>query len=395
MSRFNGEFPIFGKDSKIGDLKDSDGLPYDKNEWFHYFFQNQHTYFSGNLKDKEKSLKGILHFITSALNDLYAKGIPDFRNNVEYKKGAVVSFDNGIYVSLCDSNAKHVTQSSHWNKVSYLPNDSIHNTNKECNTSESNNYPIGTILTVPVNTEITGFIDFKDGTKFDPILYPELYKSLGTNVFSSGINVSSGSELPIGSIVHCLSIESSIPNGWIEWKSTYGLLNNYPELKDVLGKMANRLPFGSIRDSWINSLNNNTLPNFSLSGFFLKFGNSIGNYENESLPSFGFNTLPMIIDETSSLNPLGYRRETVSNEVHSITTGTKFGISNHRSPFVLLGKNTTTYGSNDLPMAKVEFGNTNSNELNPKCLTTKLLVKASNNRNNNIPVTHKQIIKAF
>lgn len=393
MTNFTGKFPVFGKSGHYNSFTNFKEEVVPDSHWFNFYRSNQAAYNDGDIKLTDFAMAGMFRYLTGAIADLYNNGIPAYRLDMKYPKGAVVSFNNGIYVSLTDDNIKHVSQSSHWKKVLFEPNSSTHNDDKSCEHKQTTNFPIGTILTVPLNTKLDGFIDFKVGETFNSDMYPELYKALNSSRFSGISGTTVGSDLPIGSMVYSLSTEE-IPTGWVEWNTRLGALNNYPELRDVLGQMANRLPFGQVRDIWLNALNSNSLPQFSMNGLFIRTGSLVGNYQNDSTPQLQFNMMPIIIDETNSLNPLGYRRETVEPDLQPAIGGMRFVPSVQRSPYVLVGRRADTYGTNDVPMQRVEFGST-STEVTPKAVTARLLIKAVRSSGSNIPNSHKQIIRAF
>lgn len=391
MRKFNSAFPVLGSTAKFGTLTNFKGNVYSSDDWEHFYLSNIDAYNKGIITFDEKSFNGLLNFITNSLSYLHKQGIPEFTNGIEYRKGAVVTYKGNIYVSLTDDNTKHVSQSSHWNQVSYEPNSSKYN---ECvKKKDESVFPIGTILTVPHSTVMEGFIDFKEGERFNKNLYPELYKVLLTDTFADSITDFSNS-LPVGTMVHSLSLGSTVPNGWLEWSTLPNILMNYPELKDVLGQMANRMPLGYIREQWLSALSKNTLPAFSATGFYLKGSSFVGTYQDDVIPELAFNTIPMIIDESNSLNPLGYRRETNSENLQPIFGNVNHSRSNQRSPYVIVGRHTTTYGSNDVPMSRVSFGK-QSDEVMPRTLHTRLLIKATGSKGTNIPSTHKKIIRAF
>lgn len=391
MNKLNNSFPIFGSTSKFGKLINFKGNVYSSDDWKHFYLSNVDAYNKGTISFEQNSFSGMFNFITSAINYLHKQGIPEFTNGIEYRRGSVVSFKGNIYVSLTDDNTTHVSQSSHWNKVSYEPNSSIHN---ECGKKKDElMFPIGTILTVPHSTTMEGFIDFEEGKRFNRNLYPELYKVLLTDSFATS-NTNFSDSLPVGTMVHSLSLGSDVPDGWLEWNTMPNSLMNYPELKDVLGQMANRMPLGNVRQQWLSALANNTLPAFSSTGFHLRVSPFVGVYQDDSTPELSFNTMPVVIDESNSLNPIGYRRETNSENLQPIFGGLDNVPSNQRSPYVLVGRHTTTYGSNDVPMARISFGK-HSDEVIPKTLHTRLFIKATGSKGTNIPVTHKKIIRAF
>ena len=231
LNRILGEFPIFAKLAKLGKRTNVKGeyLPSESQQAF--ALSDKVAYETGAEKVTPELFNGALNFVTSNMSYLFHRGVPEFSLNVAYSKGSIVTYEGALYVSLTDNNVKHISQTSHWGRFVIEPNASHHNNYPNGKPKDTN--PVGTILTVPVTTKLDGYMDFVEGAEFSPVIYPELYKVLGSNRFGTSSNTNK--ELPIGSLVHILSTES-IPDGWVEW-SMYSSLAGYPELHQALLRM--------------------------------------------------------------------------------------------------------------------------------------------------------------
>lgn len=368
--RVLGNFPVYGK---------NDYYP----TWNQFEWENSKV-------DCDK----VLNFVTNGMNYLYRWGVPEWSLNVSYPKGATVIFDGALYISLVDGNVKHITQSTFWAKVAIEPNSSRFNDigYKERKLIDSN--PIGTILTVPKTTKLVGYIDYEEGQRFNETVYPELYRVLGTNMFST--TGSNGSDvLPIGSLIHILSSNPTVPAGYIEW-TPYVSLVQYPELKAELLRIAELLPIGSGKTEWLEALAKNTLPKFELAQFYLGIGSQVGSYTTDTTKVETIKSLPVVKDNNQTLNPLGVRRcaETVTTVPAIVNPATNLEQSALQSDIVLVAHHAETYAD---VKNKQEYITTvgKGNVTAPKTLSTRLFIKAVTNQPSSISSTHKQIIKAF
>ena len=384
FKRILGEFPIFAKLATLGKRTNVKGeyLPSESQQAF--ALSDKVAYETGTEKITPELFNGALNFVTSNLSYLFHRGVPEFSLNVAYSKGSIVTYDGALYVSLTDNNIKHISQTSHWGRFVIEPNNSHHN---DYPTKNIDNNPIGTILTVPVTTELVGYMDYKEGTEFSPIIYPELYKVLGSNRFGTGSNTNK--ELPIGSLVHILSTED-IPDGWVEW-SMYSSLAGYPELHQALSRMVERLPIGPTKQVWVEALKQNRLPEFSASGFHLGMKGTVGEFISDTAAS-NLLSYPVVTDNSNTLNPLGVSRCAVDQhkEVVGATVSEKSYMSSVASPIVIVAHRAEQHKDVDAKMVVVSEAVA---ETVPRTLSTRLIVKATNQRPSSISSTHKQVIK--
>lgn len=393
IKRLVGAYPIFAKDAGVNEVHNLSGKPYHQNDWdnvaedmltYEIGFKHRVGKATECFKSSEdvtpEKLNAMFNFLTNSIGYLYQQGIAEWTMNNSYPKGAVVTFNDRILISTVDNNTRHPASTMYWKE--YVP--TVYTEQKDKN-------PIGTILTVPVNTEIEGYIDYIQGAFFNKSLYPELYTALGTDRFGS-VNTSHESELPLGTIVH--SFNDRVSDDWIVWKSNLPVLNNYPELKNELLRMVQRLPLGNIRTQWETALSHNTLPEFE--DFFLRrTSNNIGDYMLDSVKLNDFNIMPVVVDESTTLNPRGIMREGDDTRIHSPINGnSRVSHSLQETNVVITGNYIDKY--QDISKAVMLNVNTGSNaiETAPKHLKTHVLIKARYS-STLIPSTHKQLIKAF
>lgn len=296
---------------------------------------------------------------------------------VRYQENDVVVFNGNLYISKRNDNLKHPTQTSHWIQVG-----------KAVQIEKPKSpFPIGTILTIPVGQEIEGFIPYVEGGSFNRVTYPELFKVLGTDVFSQITNNGSNDSLPIGSMVYSFASSTSIPDGWVEVTSNAGALVKYPELKQVLRGLALALPMES-QSKWLAALDADTFPD--LQGYFFTTGLA-GKFAEASVPSRSFDAMPFVVDESNTLNPLGMSRELAKDVVKSSVSG-DIKQSVVTTPYVLVAHKADVYGLSEVKMVSVG----KDQAVNaPKSLAVRLLIKARGNGASNVSTTHKRVIKAF
>lgn len=393
IKRMPNNFPVFASQSRYGEMKDLDGKTHSDS-----FYENINlTAFkkgllgnveSSECKDKLKNitpevLNTIFNVITHGLEYLYNKGIPEYSSLVTYSLNSVVTFNGNLYISRTNNNTHVPIDNSYWKAIKF---DST-----ETNVVKDTN-PIGTILTVPKNTNLAGYIEYKTGESFNEILYPELRNVLGTNVFGS-IGSSDTAGLPIGTIVYSLNTEV-IPSGFISWNSPKGILGAYPELLRVLTRLVDSLPVGESKLAWNKALQTHSLPNFGDIFFKLSNGFNVGEFTAANSGINYLNTLPVIIDSSHSLNPVGITRQLAEKEMQSVITNGIVEESNTKTPFVITGQRSEVYGKTEVNLFKIK---TDTEELptQPANISVNVLIKATNNVNPHIPVTHKQIIKAL
>lgn len=384
-NRILGNVPVFAKDSAFGSLHDTTGKVI-RSGSLDFYRNNMVGYGKGITKVTPEIFNGAINYVTELLNYSYAMGVPEFSLNVAYAKGAVVTFEGSLYISKTNDNVTHVSQSTHWGKIAVeLQN------NGSC-TSKTDSNPIGTILTVPVTTELDGYIDYYEGKTFNPTIYPELYKALGTNQFT-GTN-SGTDNLPVGTVLPLLSSTGNIPAGYIEWTTNYGLLSKYPELLKVLTDMVNQLPLGDSKTVWLEALRTHSLPMFESAGFFLGYGKQVGTYTTDSTRTQTVQFAPVVVDASNTLNPLGYNRCAESKETVAPVNANNVSRSPSESPFVMLANRASVHQDvQNKTMYQVALGD--GNETAPRHLAVRLLIKAVSSQPASISATHKQIIKAF
>lgn len=384
-NRILGNVPVFAKDSAFGSLHDTTGKVI-RSGSLDFYRNNMVGYGKGITKVTPEIFNGAINYVTGLLNYSYAMGVPEFSLNVAYAKGAVVTFEGSLYISKTNDNVTHVSQSTHWDKIAVeLQN------NGSC-TSKTDSNPIGTILTVPVTTELDGYIDYYEGKTFNPTIYPELYKALGTNQFTG--THSGADNLPVGTVLPLLSSTGNIPAGYIEWTTNYGLLSKYPELLKVLTDMVNQLPLGDSKTVWLEALRTHSLPMFESAGFFLGYGKQVGTYTTDSTRTQTVQFAPVVVDASNTLNPLGYNRCAESKETVAPVNANNVSRSPSESPFVMLANRASVHQDvQNKTMYQVALGD--GNETAPRHLAVRLLIKAVSSQPASISATHKQIIKAF
>ena len=386
LKRILGEFPIFAKFAKLGKKTNVKGeyLPTESNQAFAE--SDTVAYETGTKEVTPEIFNGALNFVTSNLSYLFHRGVPEFSLGVAYSKGSIVTYEGGLYISFTDENVKHVSQTSHWGRFVTEPNKSHHN--KYPNGKPKDTNPVGTILTVPVNAQLDGYMDYVEGASFNQVIYPELFKVLGSNKFGTSTN--SGKDLPIGSLVHILSTEN-IPDGWVEWNS-YSSLVGYPELHQALSRMVERLPLGSVKQAWVEALKQYRFPEFSASGFHVGMKGTVGNFINDAASAGNLLSYPVVVDNSNTLNPLGVSRCAVEQhkEIVGATVSEKSYMSSVASPLVIVAHRAEQHKDVDAKMVVVSEP---VSENVPKTLSTRLIVKATNQRPSNISSTHKQVIK--
>ena len=385
LNRILGEFPIFAKLAKLGKKTNAKGnvLPTESNNAFAN--ADRLSYETGVEQVTPELFNGAMNFVTGNMNYLFHRGVPEFSLNVAYSKGSIVTFEGGLYVSFVDNNIKHVSQTSHWGRFVIESNSSHHNDYPNGKPKDTN--PVGTILTVPVTTELDNYMDYVEGAEFNPVIYPELYKVLGSKRFGTGLG---NKDLPIGSLVYILSTED-IPDGWVEW-NRYSSLAGYPELHQALSRMVERLPIGPVRQAWTEALKQYRFPEFSASGFHLGMKGTVGDFINDASTAANLLSYPVVVDNSNTLNPLGVSRCAVDQhkEVVGATVSEKSYTSSVASPLVIVAHRAEQHKDVDAKMVVVSE---TVAETVPKTLSTRLIVKATNQRPSSISSTHKQVIK--
>lgn len=385
LNRILGEFPIFAKLAKLGKKTNAKGnvLPTESNNAFAN--ADRLSYETGVEQVTPELFNGAMNFVTGNMNYLFHRGVPEFSLNVAYSKGSIVTFEGGLYVSFVDNNIKHVSQTSHWGRFVIESNSSHHNDYPNGKPKDTN--PVGTILTIPVTTELDNYMDYVEGAEFNPVIYPELYKVLGSKRFGTGLG---NKDLPIGSLVHILSTED-IPDGWVEW-NRYSSLAGYPELHQALSRMVERLPIGPVRQAWTEALKQYRFPEFSASGFHLGMKGTVGDFINDASTAANLLSYPVVVDNSNTLNPLGVSRCAVDQhkEVVGATVSEKSYTSSVASPLVIVAHRAEQHKDVDAKMVVVSE---TVAETVPKTLSTRLIVKATNQRPSSISSTHKQVIK--
>lgn len=389
VKRMLGTFPVFGSEAKLGKLQDVNGNVLPSKSFPSFYTSNVEAYEKGFKEITPEVLNGALHHVTSAVSYLYKHGVPEFSLNVAYPKGAIVTFAGNLYVSLTDENIKHVSQSSHWGKFVFEHSRYEYKPTEK----QDDNLPIGTILTVPVSVKKDGYIDYVEGHSFNGAMYPELYHALGTNEFAV-TNQTAHSELPIGSMVHVLST-AKVPDGWIEWDTSYGSLRKYPELLNELQRVVSRLPLGEAKDYWLSALAKQSLPIFEGGDLYLGLG-ELGLYTKDTIKQQQLVSAPVVLDHSNTLNPLGVARCPVESETLPAVSNPDVAVERTaNTSYVVVGQPVESY--NNVAVDKKGFVTHvgNGNVTAPKTLHTRLLVKAVNQRPSSISSTHKQIIKAY
>lgn len=380
--RVVGKFPIFAKLAKLGKLRNAKGKNITSGD-NSFYYTDKLGYDTGfSEMPTPEQLNGVLNYITSAISHLYTRGLPEFALNVAYPKGAVVTYDGDIYLSLSDNNTMHITYPNAWVQLNKPVEPVV--------IREVDGNPIGTILTVPVTTVMEGYIDYVENTTFDKGLYPRLYQILGTDRFNS-VGVS-GTDLPIGSIIHSLSNNRDVPDGYIEWSTRRGILASYPELKHELEVMANRLEDKESKHIWLEALKTNSLPYFN--DFYLGLGN-VGELSEDSIRATELVSLPVIVDRRNNLNPLGVTRCVVEDNTHAVVTNDTTAKMKLESDIVVTAVRATDVQHRiDASLYTTTVGKKDG-VTRPRTLSTRIFIKAVHQAEYGISSTHKRIIKAF
>lgn len=328
------------------------------------------------LKDLDKRIADIKEYETLSY-------IP----NKVYPKNSVVIFENKLYASKLETDSPPNTE--FWKEVD------LENQPK----SYYNELPIGTVVTVPKDSEVFGFIDFVPGKEFSTTLFPDLYKALGSKLFPTYPGGVLEDSLPIGSMLHVLS-KDNIPNGWVLFEHKPNSLAN-TELHSLLTKMTINLPNGLAKNVWDNALKQNTFPAFS-KDFFLRVtqGMSVKHigemYEHSTLNlydnAFGF---PPVVNPPNDI-----RQDLATNVVSALTDPLTVTPSLTPTEVVLYGSTTEAYKTltgKDVPPSTVLTVQSQRNmigdEVAPYHMSVYCIVKASS-----LPRSlggFKQVVKAF
>lgn len=391
INRILGEFPIFGESSELGEMSNFAGDRYYGKRPNDFYKLNKGAYEQGEVTLDEKSIKGMFNFITNAIGYLYERGVAEFTLGVKYPRGSVVSLGENLFISLVPDNTHHVSKEEYWKRIT-LPT-----VEPEEKGDKGFEYPIGTILTVPVNTKMKGFIDYKAGQKFNKVKYKGLYEALGSDVFAmdwSDISV------PVGSIIQVLEGTLVPPVGWVEFKYQVGNLVPYPELKVVLEGMVNNLPIGNLKSIWVSALRQDTFPKLSNTGFFLRGGSTAGNFSEDKVKVKDLELLPAVLDDRLELSRLGMGRGKNCEPVSLVTGGLEVqeGISDVLVVPVMHSFSTgssnesSRSSSRSMRSTKVNLGD-DVRETTPKALEVRFFVKGVKGKSSDIPITHKRIIK--
>lgn len=386
MKRITGEYPIFAEDAKHGNVENITNRVIDSKIDYGFSKVDQAAYGVGFTNQEQVSFKvlnGAFNQVSEALHYLHKQGVPQYSVGVVYPKDAVVTFNGNIYLSLVDTNEQHVTQVEFWKCLTV---DEV----KE----NTDDLPIGTILTVPNNTTKIGYIDYTSGGSYSRLLYPELYTALGTEQFGDFGVTSEIDVFPVGTVLHTLNT-NDIPNGWVEWKYAKNSLSNYPTLLNLIQKVATQLPVGDVQNIWLNAIKDKSLPWFD-NGFFLRgtqFPATIGDFITDSTYVDTLTALPVVVDTSNTLNPLGVGRDTYDKTTYSPVSSNDTTLTSTDSDKVLIAQKTSNYNGLTAKVSSISLGD-NTFETAPKHVNTRLIIKATKFIKH-VNSTHKQIIKAF
>lgn len=391
--RVLGKFPVFAEKAKMGKLHTvtgkavtpavlssylTDRIGYEEG----FNSQAQDGCCKAETQVTPEKLNGVLNFITNHLGYLFERGIPEFSLNMAYPKGAVVVHDDELYISKVAENKHHVGAALYWRKLTGEVSQPV------AVAGDAN--PVGTILTVPVSVNPDKYIPYVEGQSFNQVAYPELFQALGTNQFG-GTSGSTDNSLPVGSITHVLT-NAPVPEGWVEWNSYVNLLR-YPELKEVVKSVVQGLNVNDpSRMVWEEALQTNTLPRFP-DVYFKGASSYVGSYGEAKVGNVGFDILPVVLDESSTLNTAGMYRANREDRVYSPVAGTDVKGTFQESKIVLMANRTDKY-ANLTEVNMVSVNSSSTGEPEPAHINTRVLIKASSTRVG-LPVTHKQVIKAW
>lgn len=251
--------------------------------------------------------------------------------------------------------------------------------------------PLGTILTVPKSVTRKGYIDYEEGKQFSKRMYPELYSVLGTDRFSF-IGTESNS-FPVGTCLFYMS-DAIVPTGYVEWNDRYGALREYPALKRVLWNMANRIKDLNVRNTWLEALNRESFPKFN--HFYFGLG-EVGLMKESQVKEMKFNSAPLVVDHSNTLNPLGVRRCAVHKDLMPVIVGKDVTTASQtlNTSYVVVGQSVDMYQFQSAMFLEHTLGDVGAKDTYPRTLFTRVIVKAVEPETSNISFTHKRIIKAF
>lgn len=335
-------------------------------------------------------LNTVLKDLDNKIRDVKEYETLSYVDGKTYPKNSVVIFKNKLYSAKVETSSPPDTE--FWKEVD------VTNEPK----SYYNELPIGTVVTVPKDAEIFGFIDYVPGKEFSTTLFPALHKALGVKAFPTYPDSTLEDSLPIGSILHVFSKEN-IPNGWVLFEHKPNNLAN-TELHDLLTKMTVNLPNGVAKNVWDNALKQNTFPAFT-KDFFLRVtrSNSVKNigemYEHSTINLYDNEfVFPPVVNQ-----PNDVRQELSHPIVQPLTDPLTTKPTLTPSDIVLYGSSTDAYSTltgkreQDLPHGTVLTVQSQRNlidsEVAPYHMSVYMIVKASS-----LPRAlggFKQVIKAF
>ena len=215
--------------------------------------------------------------------------------------------------------------------------------------------PLGTILTVPKCTKLSGWEDVNSSNSDIEPVY------VGTVKFSLGMD------------------ESDI---WKDWNKIEHL-DYYPELKKAIHFFIESIPFDENRKIWEENYKLGRLPSTQ---FLFPRIDSVGRFSLGSNSSNYF--MPFIEHTENQLRPIGRSTEELPKKLYSPVLGNDIDKTNIPTNFVLLAQRASNHTLEEEPYF---LGSENVGNI-PAHLGMKLLV-CTITHYPNVPLSHKLIIK--
>lgn len=227
--------------------------------------------------------------------------------------------------------------------------------------------PKGTLLTVPKETNVIGYIDYTD------------YLSNG--------GVGNVPITKVGDIKFSLNYHDT--NNSPYWKNwdLLGSIHQYDELAKFIFSLYQTFPLGSkSREVWEQAYSSGTLPNINQL-FFAKSQNIAGEIIEGVPPSVLI--YPMVEHTENLLRPYGTTPQEDKKEVYSPIISDKLYATDIPADFVLLAQKPDRFNLKCLPVILRQDGSTIGY---PKHITLNVLINTKSYIEG-IPSTHKLIIK--
>lgn len=223
--------------------------------------------------------------------------------------------------------------------------------------------PCGTILTVPKNTKMEGWVDYEASMgEIEPVYAGSVKLSLGMD-------------------------ESEV---WKPWNSIN--LNHEPELKEAVFSFIENMILNDTRKGWEHYFELGVLP--PIRNVFPKFGDYLGEFSIGSVSNPL--VMPFIEHTENMLRPIGQSTEEPPKKLYSPLMGGKSDFDNtvptFPSNFVLLAQRASIHNLESNPVFTSIDGGLGASI--PPNISFKLLV-CTKTHYPSVPLTHKLIIKEW